>query len=120
MSLQAQSELTEDRYLIGRVAAAAAVLGEYGGRDWAARQMWQLSARPEWATRYGAALEAEQAAALGDPAGWASSAVGRDPSVITDQMILVGVCRVLGLPIPQAVEPDEGPPATEPSPSPAE
>lgn len=53
--------------------------------------IWELSAQPGWSAAYAEAAPVEL---TDDPAAWTPTA-GRDPSVITDQMIFEGVQSIL-------------------------
>lgn len=90
MSYLAQASMTKDNYLIERVAACAATLGITDARLWATNNLWALSAQPGWNTAYAAALGDVD---VTDP-GYAA-AVGADPNVISDQMILEAVQGIL-------------------------
>lgn len=96
MTLLAQALLTEDSFLIDRVAASAASYGQSDARVWAKNQMWPLSTSPEWAERYAAALEEEEPV---ERAAWAGRA-GANPDVITDDMIRERVAAILAPPPP--------------------
>lgn len=93
MTYLAQAKMTEDNFLLERVAACVATLGERDARLWAANHMWLLSAQPEWGARYAVALAKEEPV---DPADWYGKA-GADPEVITDQMILDAVGQMVSL-----------------------
>lgn len=95
MSYLAQSKLTEDSFLVARVAACAARAGVPGdARVWAASHIWQLSAVPGWAAAYAEALDEDPPT---DPAAWAG-VPGARGEVITDEMILEAVSALLGPP----------------------
>ena len=91
MSYLAQSRLTEDHYLIGRIAACAAAHGIADPHMWAVNNIWALSAQPGWASAYADATADDPDV---EAAAWSPHA-GSDPTVITDQMIDGGVTAVL-------------------------
>ena len=83
MSLLAQAKLTEDNYIIIRVAAEAATHGVEDPHIWTMQNIWALSATPGWKEAYASVLDGE---VITEPANWGGTA-GADPNVITDQMI---------------------------------
>lgn len=91
MTYQAQAQLTKDHHLIDRIAACAATQGVREAGTWAARNMWPLSASEGWAAAYAAATQGDPPV---DPADWSPRA-GADPGVITDEMILKAVQKLL-------------------------
>lgn len=90
MSYLAQASMTKDNYLTERVAACAATLGITDARLWATNNLWSLSALPGWSAAY---VDALGDVDVTDP-GFAT-AVGADPNVISDQMILEAVQGIL-------------------------
>lgn len=92
MSFLAQVKLTEDSFLIDRIAACAATHGVTGNaRVWAATRIWELSTSPGWAESYHEALQKEPPV---DPAAW-SGIAGADPNVISDEMINEAVSGII-------------------------
>lgn len=103
MSYIAQARLTEDNFLLDRVAGCVAGHGIRDAKLWAVQNAWLLSAQPGWAAAYDTAMRSEEPVEL---AAWSGTA-GADPDVITDEMIQAGVEAVLAAeaPAPPA-EPD--------------
>lgn len=87
MNYLAQSQITQDHFIITRATACAASLGVPNPPQWAMDNIWELSAQPGWSAAY---AEASPFDPSEDPAAWAPSA-GRDSSVISDQMIFEAV-----------------------------
>lgn len=84
MSYLTVSEIRQDPIIRDRVSACIAVEGINSNRpeDWATEHAWQLAAQPGWS----AAWESAQASHTEE--GYEP---GKDPSVITDAMILSAV-----------------------------
>jgi hypothetical protein len=78
------SQMSSDPDLTARVQACAAQEMQADPFQWTATNMLRLTAQPEWDVAWGSA----EAAEVENP--------GRDPGVITDQMILSSVQAVLG------------------------
>ena len=92
MNLNAQAQLVDDNGLIQRVAAAAALCGLMEDtRLWATNHMWQLSAQPGWSEAYAEASKDDPEV---EPAAW-YGIHGKNPNVITDQMVIDGVIAVI-------------------------
>lgn len=92
MNYLAQSQITQDHFIITRATACAATLGVPNPPQWTMSNIWELSAQPGWAAAY---AEAAPVDLTEDPAAWVPSA-GRDPSVITDQMIFEAIQSMVG------------------------
>lgn len=73
------AQMRGDLDLLGRVVACVALEGDRSPEWWAQQHMWQVVARTDWAQAWEYALAA------------GTSAPGREPAVITDQMILSAV-----------------------------
>ncbi|WP_156316527.1 hypothetical protein [Leucobacter japonicus] len=92
MSYLVQWQLANDESILRRVTACAASLGEGNPVQWAASQMWVLSALPEWVQKYATS----------------------NTDGITDAMILAAVEAL------RTAEASPPEPTTETPPSPAE
>ncbi|MBC9953228.1 hypothetical protein ICM05_01015 [Leucobacter sp. cx-42] len=90
MSYLAQAKLNEDSYIIDRLKACAAQERIPSVHEWVMANLWELTAQPGWAEAYAQALAGEK---ITDPAAWAG-AIGADPDIITDAMILAAVKAV--------------------------
>lgn len=93
MSLMVQSQMANDHNLIARAATAATMLGVEDARIWAQKNSLLLATQPGWVELYSEALAHEPPV---DPAAWVPR-VGEDPNVITDEMIIESVKKVLGI-----------------------
>lgn len=93
MSLAAQAKMVQDNGLIVRVAAAASRCGVRQANVWAANNMWLLSAQPNWSDIYSEAEDQREDSNLSE-AEW-FGVVGKNPNVITDEMISEAVNVVL-------------------------
>lgn len=103
-----QSQMVHDNHLISRSAACAATLGVSGPLQWASTHIWELVATPGWVEAYMDAGGVPD----GDPAGFTLT-LGANPEVVTDDMILAAVQKLLGI-----VPPSEPDPVPEPLPDP--
>ena len=112
MSYLIQAKMAKERGLIMRIAACAAGEGVYRPTAWADANRQRLMADPEWVNRWADAIERE----LPNP--------GEDEAVITDELILAGVLRLLEeeraqQPVPEP-EPDPAPVEPDPETPPTE
>lgn len=79
MSYWDQADLADDSDLRRRVTACAATEGVPDPDGWVYQNRWALSAQPGWVELYASAGTS------------GTGSAGRDPSVITDEMILSSV-----------------------------
>lgn len=83
MTYLKQADLAQDPFILRRVAACAATQHINEPMEWAASQMWRLSAEPGWVPAYMSAI----AGGDGQP--------GENEAAITDGMILAAVQTLL-------------------------
>lgn len=91
MSLAAQAKMVNDDGLLGRIAAAASILGVREAMLWSVNHAWLITAQPGWSERYAEASKNDEPV---ESAAW-YGVHGINPDVIPDEWIMSAVATVL-------------------------